>query len=375
MSPALIAALVIGGLLIAALVIWGIVKATSSTGDDSGDETSVPVYDDADRLYIEGIQAQNVADDPTTDAGADAIMKRAIENCAPSLGDQWAPDKFLKIKGSDGRAYWIYSQEKGRKQFVEKVLVPLNGIMLKVVDDMRAYIKPDGAITSMDDEKSISKTEYDRLAALFSNPNKSFIGGYSEEISGGTAGVTPPGAGAVFLCSSEFHSKGWTQQLFGYLAHEVTHAAMGGLPQNVAHQAEFFRLFRALSLSAVRLGAWRLDWVSWDWSSENNNYSRWGYVGALSQKEKETLKGWHWDGDVLKKGRGIVSAGSGTTVRARRARQGRGGRQRRSSGSRARRASSGGSSSRARKAGGGGGSGSRARRARSATRPRKQQRR
>ena len=234
---------------------------------------------------------------------------------------EWQPANFTKMT-YDGKAFFVYSQERDRKSFV-KTLADLDSMARATVSEIAKKVKRDGAITSMKDD-SISKSELDRLNAMFASPKVCPIAGYSNDIvsqdeksGNGAAGMTPPGGKCVFLSSVGYHRERWTWQNFGYVMHEMAHVALGAPgDESLQHTAEFFRLFYALSQAAARATVWQPDFVKFDSLSLLKEYSTWGWNINDWPKLQNKLTKYHWDGTRLVYGRGVVTPGSGTGVYA-----------------------------------------------------------
>lgn len=299
--------------LLSGALLWLVSRDKKGGSTKPPEDTSSSSTDTGNAAAVVQAQAPSTADD------AAGVIGASISLLAPSMGSAWNPSNFSKIKAAlDGKRYFVYTQDRNRQAFAEQ-LADLDARARKTIQEISKKVKKDGEITEITDDLSISQSELTRLQALFAYKGYSPIGGFPDEISGQQqrAAVTPYGGRAMFINSKSFHN-GWTWQLFGYVLHEMTHAALGAaLPGEKSHTAEFFRLFHALMEAAVRANVWQTGWIKFDWNTETSNYSTWGWDPSEWFSIQYTLRNNHWEGNTLVAGQGPVTPGSGSTVRAR----------------------------------------------------------
>ena len=233
-------------------------------------------------------------------APGSALTKQGLLDCLKSIGSVRAQYSF--VKGSDGLLYLMNQDEPDAEGWLRCIvnmrtsIVPILGIV---------QIAPDNAISS-DSDGRLSATEFKRIAAVLNDRTYSGIGSMSSSDLTSFFAVTSCNGRGVFLTSKDYHAKGWRQENIVYTLHELCHVAMGGPPEEVAHNLEFFRVMNVLTRAAMSLGpsVYNERWYNWD--KEANREALGGWIGTDSWYAfaKKVLKsGFRWNGPRLERGR------------------------------------------------------------------------
>lgn len=216
------------------------------------------------------------------------LTQDGLMQCARAAGPLKA--EYKMVKGSDGLLYLMNQDEADPKGWLE-CLVGMRKSLVPILGKLKTA--PDNSISS-DKDTRLSVTQYNRIARLLNDSTYSGVGSMSPKDLTGFYAVTPCLGSAVFLTSKDYAAKNWRQENVIYLIHELCHAAMGGPPENDAHNLEFFRIMHVLTQAAISLGpsVYNERWYNWD-MAQNREFLG-GWIG--------TRKWWEFQRALLKDG-------------------------------------------------------------------------
>lgn len=209
---------------------------------------------------------------------------REARDCLETVRTSGTAYDFMR--GSDGLLYLMNSDEHDPRGWLD-VLVDMRAAVLAMIPLIP--VANDGDIRDVDDTR-LSKTEFDRLSAFASRKTYSSIHSASpKDVVGGSA-VTTCGGRGVFLTSRDFlPPKNWRKQNIVYVVHELGHVCMGGPGNKEAHNLEFWRVLRVLTVAAIAAGVYDEKWFSWKVEDHREDIGAW--LG--------TEKWWKFQKDVL----------------------------------------------------------------------------
>ena len=174
-------------------------------------------------------------------------------------------------KGSDGLLYWIESTAP--PGWLDTIVAMRKSVVAALA---HVSVAPNGVISRLDDAR-LSENEFKSVCRAVNQTTVSAIASISGDDTGfygvcSSQNNTVPACGSGCLCmltSKDYAgagSKGWKQENITYLIHELSHAALSGPDEKVAHGLEFFRVQHILCTAAAKLGKSVYDpaWYAWD---------------------------------------------------------------------------------------------------------------
>lgn len=244
-----------------------------------------------------------------------ATVRACIDSMAKTM-PLWKNSDFAEHKGGDGRIYLVHKDDNAA--LLVPILVDLNARGAKMVNVLKRRVKPDDTIKDQYDT-NVSQSSFDRIAQLFADKETSRLLFMPRTISNGFLGFAGAGGRAIFIGSEYVTDRGWKQEYMGYVLHEAAHAAGGSPVEQVAHNREWLRVFRALSLAATDAGVWiKEPMPDWTWERNYQFLGTWGWNDSWYSKSMKLLDTMHWDGAVLAAGQGGQVREYKTLVKARR---------------------------------------------------------
>ena len=194
------------------------------------------------------------------------------------------------------------------------VLIDLRAAALKFLPTLK--VAPDGNIKDVDDVR-LSSTEFKRLSEFLNRTEYSGLHSASaKDVVGGSA-VTTCGGRGIFLTSRDFGSpRKWGKQNIVYLVHELAHVAMGGPGNQDAHNLEFWRVLRVLTVAAIGVGVYEEKWFAWDVETNRENIGAWIGTGRWWELQKDVLmkQGFRINDSHLEPGEDYTIDGTGSDL-------------------------------------------------------------
>ena len=174
-------------------------------------------------------------------------------------------------KGSDGLLYWVESTAP--PGWLDTIVAMRKSVVSAL---SHVSVAPNGTISRLDDAR-LSENEFKSVCKAVNQTTVSAVASISGDDTGfygvcSSQNNTVPACGSGCLCmltSKDYAgtgSKGWKQENITYLIHELSHAALAGPDEAVAHNLEFFRVQHILCTAAAKLGKSVYDpaWYAWD---------------------------------------------------------------------------------------------------------------
>lgn len=255
-------------------------------------------------------------------SGVDMVL-RCIEGLKTGTGNpNWTASNFNQAKGSDGKIYMVPKNEQDAQKAVQ-VFVDLNARGAKMVNVLKKHVQPNNTISDQM-SRDVSQAEFDRVAQIFADPAVSRIVIMNTTLSNGFLGYTATDGLAITISTEYVYSRAWTWENFGFVLHELAHVAGKAPGEDVAHNREFFRVFRAMALAAVDAGVWLADAEpGWSWTRDSGNLGSWGWNVSWYDQQMKWLDTNHWNGGAQAPGPSPFISEYGTLVKARKVRRGR----------------------------------------------------